>query len=69
VDLSLFQLVEGLRYALPKASGRALKKAPTVVALHAGVAAHRRVAAYLSSGRRLHFNDQGIFRHYPELDG
>jgi glutathione S-transferase len=68
-DLSLFQLVEGLRYALPKASRKALKKAPGIVALHAGVAAHRRVAAYLVSDRRLPFSEEGIFRHYPELDG
>ena len=68
-DLSLFQLVEGLRYALPKASGKALKKAPLVCALHAGVGTHKRVMAYLASERRLAFNEQGIFRHYPELDG
>ena len=68
-DLSLFQVVEGLRYALPKASRRAFRKAPGVMALHAGVAAHRRVAAYLASERRLPFNQEGIFRHYPELDG
>ena len=68
-DLSLFQVVEGLRYALPKASGQALKKAPTVVALRDAVAAHRRVAAYLASERRLPFSEEGIFRHYAELDG
>ena len=68
-DLSLFQLVEGLRYALPKASRKALRKTPGIVALHGGVAAHRRVAAYLTSERRLPFNEEGIFRHYPELDG
>ena len=68
-DLSLFQVVDGLRYALPTASGRALTKAPAVAALHVGVAAHRRVAAYLASERRLPFSEEGIFRHYPELDG
>jgi glutathione S-transferase len=68
-DLSLFQLVEGLRYALPRASRRAMKKTPRVAELHAGVTAHKRVAAYLASERRLPFNEQGIFRHYPELDG
>jgi glutathione S-transferase len=67
-DLSLFQLVEGLRYALPKAATRALKNAPRIVALHAGVRSHKRVAAYLRSDRRLPFNEDGIFRHYPELD-
>ena len=67
-DLSLFQLVEGLRYAFPKAAHRALKKAPLVVALHDRVAQHRRVAAYLASDRRIAFNEDGIFRAYPELD-
>ncbi len=67
-DLSLFQLVEGLRYAFPKASGRALKKTPLVMALHARVAQHERIAAYLASARRIAFNEEGIFRRYPELD-
>jgi glutathione S-transferase len=68
-DLSLFQLVEGLRYAFPKAAARASKKAPLVLALHAGVQRNRRIAAYLASERRIPFNEQGIFRRYPELDG
>ncbi len=67
-DLSAFQLVEGLRYAFPKATQRALRKTPRLVALHARVAQQRRVAAYLRSERRLPFNEQGIFRRYPELD-
>jgi len=68
-DLSAFQLVTGLRYAFPKASQRALKKTPLVQALHQRVAQHARVAAYLGSERRIAFNEDGIFRHYPELDG
>lgn len=68
-DLSLFQLVEGLLYAFPKATKRQLKKTPSVAALHAGVAQHKRVAAYLRSERRLPFSEEGIFRRYPELDG
>jgi glutathione S-transferase len=68
-DLSLFQLVEGLRYALPKASSNVLKKAPVTAQLHAAVAGLPGVAAYLASERRLPFNEDGIFRHYPELDG
>ena len=67
-DLSLFQVVEGLQYALPVATRRALRKTPLVAALHAGVPRQRRLAAYLASERRLPFNEQGIFRHYPELD-
>jgi glutathione S-transferase len=30
--------------------------------------ARPRIAAYLSSARRLPFNESGIFRHYPELE-
>lgn len=68
-DLSLFQVVEGLQYALPNATRRALKKAPRVRALHAAVAGHKRLAAYLASERRIPFNEEGLFRAYPELDG
>ena len=67
-DLSLFQLVEGLRHAFPAATAQALATAPGVVALHGRVAALPRVAAYLASGRRLPFNEQGIFRRFAELD-
>jgi glutathione S-transferase len=67
-DLSLFQLVEGLRYAFPNAAQRALAPTPAVVRLHERVAALPRVAAYLRSDRRIAFNEQGIFRRYPELD-
>lgn len=69
VDLSLFQVVEGLLYAFPKATRRVLRKTPMVAALHAGVPDNRRLAAYLASERRIPFNEQGIFRRYPELDG
>ena len=68
-DLSLFQIVEGLRYAFPKTTRRLEKKIPRVVALHDRVAKRPRVAAYLASERRIPFNQMGIFRHYDELDG
>ena len=68
VDLSLFQLVEGLCYAFPKAAKRALRKTPLVMAVHGGVTRNRRVSAYLASERRIPFNEQGIFRRYPALD-
>ena len=67
-DLSLFQLVEGLRYAFPLAAASALARTPGVLQLHGRVAALPRVAAYLRSERRMAFNEQGIFRRYPELD-
>jgi glutathione S-transferase len=68
-DLSLFQVVEGLRYAFPRAAERALAGTPHLVALHDAVAARPRIAAYLASPRRIPFNEDGIFRRYPELDG
>lgn len=68
-DLSLFQLVAGLRYAFPKASARVLADLPAVTRLHATVAQHQRIRDYLHSPRRIAFNEDGIFRHYPELDG
>jgi glutathione S-transferase len=68
-DLSLFQVVEGLLYAFPKAAARALKKAPKVAALHRAVSERPRIKAYLASPRRIPFNEEGIFRRYPELDG
>jgi glutathione S-transferase len=46
-----------------------LRKTPLVARLHAGVPRHKRLAAYLVSARRIPFNEQGIFRRYPELDG
>jgi len=67
-DLSLFQVVAGLRYAFPKAAARLNNKLPRVVDLHDAVAARPRLKAYLASERRIAFNEMGIFRHYPELD-
>ena len=68
-DLSLFQIVAGLRYAFPRAMAGLESNYPRVVALHDQVAARPRIAAYLASDRRIPFNQHGIFRHYPELDG
>jgi len=68
VHLSLFQMIEGLRYAFPNAMRRREKKHPRLVKLHDRVAARPRIAAYLSSKRRIPFNQHGIFRRYPELD-
>ena len=67
-DLSLFQLVEGLHYAFPKAAKKVLAGTPTLVQLHERVGGLPKVAAYLRSERRLPFNEQCIFRRYPELD-
>jgi glutathione S-transferase len=67
-DLSLFQVVGGLRYAFPRAMARLEAAIPRVVALHDAVARRPRIAAYLASDRRIPFTTQGIFRRYPELD-
>lgn len=68
-DLSLFQMIEGLRYAFPRAMARVEPKHPRLAALRDRVAALPRIAAYLASDRRIRFNQDGIFRRYPELDG
>jgi len=68
-DLSLFQVVDGLRYAFPKMMKRLERNVPRVVEVHDRVAKRPRIATYLASERRIPFNEMGIFRHYPELDG
>jgi glutathione S-transferase len=68
VDLSAFQVIAGLRYAFPNALARLERRIPKLLAVHDRVAARPRIAAYLASERRLPFNQEGIFRHYPELD-
>ena len=69
VDLSLFQLIEGLSYAFPRAMKGFGAHYPALSALREAVRARPRIALYLASDRRLPFNESGIFRHYPELDG
>jgi glutathione S-transferase len=69
VDLSLFQVMEGLRYAFPRAMAGRETQWPHLVSLHGRVARRPRIAHYLASPRRIPFNEDGIFRHYPELDG
>ena len=68
VDLSLFQLIEGLRYAVPEGDDAHRAQSAGVVAVRDRVAARPRIKAYLASQRRIAFNEMGIFRHYPELD-
>jgi glutathione S-transferase len=68
VDLSLFQLVEGLRYAFPKRMRRFEKNVPRLLALRDRVARRPRVSAYLASDKRIAFNEHGIFRRYKPLD-
>ena len=68
-DLSLFQVTRGLQYAFPEAMAGLADRIPRVLALADRVEQRPRIAAYLGSPRRIAFNEQGIFRHYPELDG
>lgn len=67
-DLSLFQMVAGLRFAFPKAMARLEGRYPRTISLHEQIAIHPRLRAYFASERRVPFNQLGIFRHYPELD-
>lgn len=67
-DLSLFQIVAGLRYAFPRRMKRFESGYKALTTLHDRVASRPRITAYLSSRRRLPFSTDGIFRHYPELD-
>ena len=67
-DLSLFQVIEGLRYAFPNAMKKVEQEHPELTALRDRVAARPKIAAYLASPRRIPFNQDGIFRRYPELD-
>lgn len=68
VDLSMFHLLTGLAYAFPIALAKVTAKTPRLLALRDRVAERPRIAAYLASPRRLPFSENGIFRHYPELD-
>jgi glutathione S-transferase len=68
VQLSLFQMIEGLRYAFPRAMEKLEKRHRKVVQMHDRASRRPRLAAYLASGRRIPFNQYGIFRRYPELD-
>jgi glutathione S-transferase len=68
VDLSLFQIIEGLRYAFPKRMKRFERKMPGLIALHDRVAKRPRIKAYLASKRRIPFSQWGIYRYFKELD-
>ena len=68
VDLSLFQLVDGLRYAFPKRMKAFERKIPKLIELRDRIAARPNIKAYLASERRIAFNTDGIFRYYKELD-
>ncbi len=68
-DLSMAQAIAGCEYAFPRAMAKLLPGHPRLSALRDAVFRRPRIRRYLASGRRVPFNEQGIFRHYPELDG
>jgi glutathione S-transferase len=68
IDLSLFQIVEGLRYAFPNHMNDFESDIPRLIEVRDRVAARPNIKAYLQSERRIAFNIDGIFRHYPALD-
>lgn len=67
-DLSLFQVINGLRYAFPRRMHKLMSGYSRIETVVEGVTDRPRIASYLSSDRRLAFNEDGIFRHYAELD-
>jgi glutathione S-transferase len=68
VHLSLYQMIEGLRYAFPRSMQRLEPKYPRIMKLHGRTAARPRLERYVNSDRRIPFNQHGIFRRYPELE-
>ena len=68
VDLSIFQMIEGLRYAFPRTMEKLEPNYPRIIALRDRISARPRLRKYLESPRRLPFNPNGIFRHYLELE-
>ena len=67
-DIALFQLLQGLAYAFPNTFTHLASSLGPLLRLRDAVAARPGVSAYLASERRIAFNEDGIFRHYPELD-
>jgi glutathione S-transferase len=68
-DLSMAQVIQGLRYAFPAASPSALAECPRLCDLHDAVFARPRIKRYVASKRRVAFNNDDIFRRCPALDG
>src|SRR3546814_20649482 len=68
-DLSLFQLVEGLRYAFPQRMGTIARDYTSLLQVHMQVQDLPELRDYLTSRLRPPFNEGGIFRYYSELNG
>ena len=68
VDTSLFQVMEGLDYAFPNAMRALQGQFGNLEGLQSVVPEIEGLAGYLASEERMDFNQDGIFRHYEELD-
>ena len=68
VDTSLFQLSEGLRFMFPTRMAAIERDYPRLIACHDAISELPGIKAYRASDRCIPFNQDGIFRHYPELD-
>ncbi|KAH7124233.1 glutathione transferase [Dactylonectria macrodidyma] len=68
-DLVLFQCIDGLKFAFPKALAKMeeSKEYEGVFKLYGAVKERPRIKEYLASDRRLKYGN-GLWRHYPELD-
>jgi glutathione S-transferase len=67
-DTSLFQLWEGLSYMFPRRMRTLAPRYPGLKRVRDLVAELPGIRAYVAGERRISFNEEGIFRHYPELD-
>ncbi|MCB2067741.1 MAG: glutathione S-transferase [Erythrobacter sp.] len=68
VDTSLFQVMEGLDYMFPNYMAAMQGSWPYLEGLQGAVPEIDGLADYLASEERIEFNENGIFRHYEELD-
>lgn len=69
-DLVLWQGLDGVGFAFPRRMARLREEGPygRVFGLYERVKGLESVKAYLASERRMKYGN-GIWRHYPELDG
>jgi len=65
-DLSMAHTLAGLEYAFPRTTAKALRAHPRLERLREAVFARPRIRRYLASPRRIAFNNDDLFRRYPE---
>jgi hypothetical protein len=64
----LMKALDGKKGGHPPFMKKLERELPRTVRLHDRVARLPRIEAYLTSPRRIPFSEEGIFRHYEELD-